>query len=227
MGVTIMAQLPIPFGQAPAKLVDSASSEKDLTIPFPCMHKACGCRSAEECWRGCCCSKPHERRDLFAKLGVSVSAAWGEPGSDARPVAASCAAGDDTCCTSGDSGVESESRNVSELESGCPFCVTAADQIAECEVPNEASLTNPTQEQTKVSTLTNQPTTVVVAHVFRCRGLGWAWGTAGVALVPPVTEAPLQDALAGMLIPLRDSIAIGERTTLDPPPPRSVAFNAA
>ena len=28
---------------------------KDLSKPFPCMHRACGCRTAEQCWRGCCC----------------------------------------------------------------------------------------------------------------------------------------------------------------------------
>ncbi len=30
-------------------------SEKDLSEPFPCQHRACGCRSATQCWKRCCC----------------------------------------------------------------------------------------------------------------------------------------------------------------------------
>src|SRR4051812_32903920 len=29
--------------------------------PFPCQHHACGCSSAEECWRGCCCFTAAQR----------------------------------------------------------------------------------------------------------------------------------------------------------------------
>jgi hypothetical protein len=28
---------------------------KDTSIPFPCMHRACGCRNAAACWKSCCC----------------------------------------------------------------------------------------------------------------------------------------------------------------------------
>ena len=28
---------------------------KDLSEPFPCQHRACGCRSASQCWKRCCC----------------------------------------------------------------------------------------------------------------------------------------------------------------------------
>ena len=30
-------------------------NQKDLSSPFPCQHRACGCRSAEQCWKKCCC----------------------------------------------------------------------------------------------------------------------------------------------------------------------------
>ena len=29
-------------------------------IPFPCQNHACGCQSAEQCWRSCCCFTPEE-----------------------------------------------------------------------------------------------------------------------------------------------------------------------
>jgi len=33
----------------------SAGEGKDLSQPFPCMYRQCGCRNAQQCWRGCCC----------------------------------------------------------------------------------------------------------------------------------------------------------------------------
>ena len=34
---------------------------KDLSRPFPCMYRQCGCNNAEECWRSCCCHTLAER----------------------------------------------------------------------------------------------------------------------------------------------------------------------
>jgi hypothetical protein len=39
---------------------------KDAGEPFPCMHNACGCASAEACWQGCCCMT-HEQKLAWAK----------------------------------------------------------------------------------------------------------------------------------------------------------------
>lgn len=30
-------------------------TDKDLSEPFPCQHRPCGCQSAEQCWKSCCC----------------------------------------------------------------------------------------------------------------------------------------------------------------------------
>jgi len=37
------------------------ANDKDLSQPFPCMNCACGCHSAEQCWRSCCCHTLAER----------------------------------------------------------------------------------------------------------------------------------------------------------------------
>lgn len=34
---------------------------KDGGKAFPCQGRACGCQTAEECWRHCCCTTPEER----------------------------------------------------------------------------------------------------------------------------------------------------------------------
>lgn len=44
----VAALLPLPIPQGPAN--DRESSE-----PFPCQHHQCGCRTAEQCWKKCCC----------------------------------------------------------------------------------------------------------------------------------------------------------------------------
>ena len=31
------------------------SQGKDLSRPFPCMYRRCGCQHADQCWGGCCC----------------------------------------------------------------------------------------------------------------------------------------------------------------------------
>ena len=40
--------LPIPTGSSPR-------NDKDLSQPFPCQNRPCGCRSADQCWKRCCC----------------------------------------------------------------------------------------------------------------------------------------------------------------------------
>ena len=42
--------LPLPFAPLPQN-----SPDKDSSEPFPCQHRPCGCHSAEQCWKKCCC----------------------------------------------------------------------------------------------------------------------------------------------------------------------------
>jgi hypothetical protein len=38
-----------------------AGVRKDTSQPYPCQNHPCGCKSAEECWRHCCCMSVEER----------------------------------------------------------------------------------------------------------------------------------------------------------------------
>ena len=38
-----------------------AAAAKDHSRRYPCENHACGCQTAEECWRHCCCFSPEER----------------------------------------------------------------------------------------------------------------------------------------------------------------------
>jgi hypothetical protein len=48
----------------------AAAIAKDLSQPFPCMNNPCGCSSAEQCWRSCCCTTLAERLAWAREHGV-------------------------------------------------------------------------------------------------------------------------------------------------------------
>lgn len=41
---------------------------------YPCRHGSCGCRSAEQCWKSCCCHTDEEKLAWAAKNGVTPPA---------------------------------------------------------------------------------------------------------------------------------------------------------
>lgn len=74
---------------------------KDRSKPFPCQDRQCGCASAEQCWRGCCCFTNREKLAWAAKHGVTppdyVFAA-AERERPATAVASCCSARRGTSC---------------------------------------------------------------------------------------------------------------------------------
>jgi len=68
--------LPLPVGPS-----------KDRSRPYPCQDRRCGCRSAEECWRSCCCFSPADKRAWAEKHGVEapVLAPMSAPGGWNKP----------------------------------------------------------------------------------------------------------------------------------------------
>lgn len=49
LGICAMV-LPLPVA-----MLQQEPAEKDSSEPFPCQNRPCGCRSAEQCWKKCCC----------------------------------------------------------------------------------------------------------------------------------------------------------------------------
>jgi len=64
---------------------------KDPSIPFPCQDHACGCLSAEQCWRHCCCFTAAERW-AWAKAHHIEPPAYAERPADKEndPVTSAC-----------------------------------------------------------------------------------------------------------------------------------------
>jgi hypothetical protein len=56
---------PLPVGSR-------SGGERDHSIPFPCEHRSCGCRSAEQCWRSCCCFTNSEKLAWARSNGIAA-----------------------------------------------------------------------------------------------------------------------------------------------------------
>lgn len=58
----VVSGLPLPIASPPTAGSPAARrlAAKDRARPFPCMDKACGCSTAEQCFASCCCNSPAE-----------------------------------------------------------------------------------------------------------------------------------------------------------------------
>ena len=56
----------------PVSLRPSDGVEKDLSQPFPCQNRPCGCRSAEQCWKKCCCFTNSQKVAWAKASGVDL-----------------------------------------------------------------------------------------------------------------------------------------------------------
>lgn len=45
--------------------------EKDLSVPFPCMHRRCGCKSAAQCSKQCCCFSAAQKAEWAQQQDAS------------------------------------------------------------------------------------------------------------------------------------------------------------
>ena len=66
----IASGLPLPAVAAAA----GEAAKKDLSKPFPCMNRPCGCKNADECWHSCCCFSMREKLAWAKANGVEPPA---------------------------------------------------------------------------------------------------------------------------------------------------------
>lgn len=76
--------------QVPIALPVLTSGDKDLSIPFPCMHRACGCRSAAQCWKSCCCTTREERIAFAQAHGTPIPGDALQTPADSEPAKREC-----------------------------------------------------------------------------------------------------------------------------------------
>lgn len=100
----------------------SADAGKDLSSPFPCMYRQCGCRNAEQCWRGCCCFTNQEKLAWAKEHGVQVPGYVAAAAAKEAPAksASCCSTKSKSCCStmssSGETGKHANTTKVGSLK---------------------------------------------------------------------------------------------------------------
>jgi len=209
--------LPLPAGMgpkgAPAGLdMAGVIAAKDRSIVFPCMNSPCGCASADQCFRACCCTTLAERlafarrHRLDATLIASLEDRMLGAGelAEQKPQGACCASdrGAKNCCQSQP---KSQAPSAAAEEICCDEALAA-----------ESSETNPAlrMEGGRVRQVT-------LRAMLACKGIVTSWLAVGGA--PPTPRFEITG-----LLPPQAWVELLDVTGLDPllvpvPPPPWVA----
>ena len=95
-GWLLLTSLGIPL---PLPVVAESTSPAGAT-PFPCQGHRCGCRTAEQCWRACCCMSLEARLAWARERGIEPPAELIAAAKETTAPRACCAARKKSCCAS-------------------------------------------------------------------------------------------------------------------------------
>jgi hypothetical protein len=174
----------------------SPGEGKDLSTPFPCMHRQCGCRNAEQCWQGCCCFTNQQKIAWARERGVSlpdyVVAAAAQESKVSSVASSCCSAKSKACC------------EPSNSEPGSISAHDCRDAVTDC--------------RDAVTKRAGQITTVSIVEALTCQGHVEQWVAAGAIQVADALSFDVEILPAGLL-PVTSERATSLRPTpLDPPP---------
>ncbi len=170
--------------------------------PFPCQHHRCGCVSADQCWRSCCCFTPSERLAWAkehhvtppAELLLAMQADHEHDGHEHN-------GHDDACCSAGE-----HQHNADHEHASC------------CQKPQRACCASSTKTPAATSSDVHV-TWVLGLQALKCQGLSTLWVFSGAALPgAPTIEWDFQWQLQGVVAPLQCDASSIPATPPIPPP---------
>lgn len=157
---------------APMSVGRSSAILKDKSIPFPCQDRPCGCGTAEQCWRACCCFSHKEKIDWARKNGVTPPA----------PETLLVDASSENAKATRHQTVNSR-KQLSRSKSKSTHLPTAACGTSGCELKtaqrNESESASP--DERKIDS-----EIVILTLVQHCRGQGPYWYSLPPAVLAPV-----------------------------------------
>ncbi len=184
--VATMSGIPLPVGHVVRK-----SGEM-----YPCANCACGCASAEQCWRSCCCHSLAERIAWARRHGVRPPEFAIAAARQARIDLSWLVEPGKACCAR-------------ELVASAPKCCQAGNGCCDRQEDHEHG-------QSK-----SESSKVIGWKALNCQGHSSTW----VAAVPPLTSAKVEltttIALLHWLGPLSSEEAISVVSVPATPPPQS------
>jgi len=225
--VLVASGLPLPLGDiAPAASDSPAASAaakrlagKDRSKPFPCMDKACGCATADQCFTNCCCNTPAEtlawakahQIDTAVLLALenrvsreeqdrlNVAKATLEPSC----CSVSATESEPSCCATASAVMTSELAIDSDEDSPRALPAAAADVPCKDKSPEQP-----------------RGRSVTLRAMLACGGIVAEWFTAGAALPPPRVELTLAMSMLDVCTPA-DEVVECLRASPAAPPPRA------
>jgi hypothetical protein len=189
----LLATLPLPL---------PASVHKDGGLPFPCQNHPCGCQTAEQCWRHCCCFTPEERWAWARENNVEPPDYAAKPAEPEKPV------------EEGWNTVKLRDRTGGESKRPTKSCCSARQNRPSCCQPRP-------DDSSKQSSRKSQPIRWVSAmSAWHCHGGPTLWLSVAVAL--PIIPAPAwsPDPPPASRVPLMNARSWDVSLNPPSPPPR-------
>lgn len=160
VGLCVIAHLLSTIG-FPLPRLDGIEQSSDR---FPCQHHRCGCRSAEQCWRSCCCMTTQQKLAWARAHGVTPPNYVLARGELTDKPATST-----TCC--------------SDANRQVAACCSASKAGA---VPGCCSDSTRHSENGGQQHKSDSPIVWVIgAHAQKCQGIATWWITTGAVTPPP------------------------------------------
>jgi hypothetical protein len=204
VGLTLCAYLATLTG-----LPLPAASRKDTSQPYPCMDHPCGCRSAEDCWRHCCCLTIEERW-AWARAHNVTPPAYAE-----RPAGAGWRSTPLREQAGTEAGAECRSC-CHQAEPAAYSCCNSSPACACCE-------DHPAPQQPETSPAATGPRWVLTIAALRCQGLATFWVSTGAVSLPPPAPGSLPAPAPGERITDRPATPVLLSDSPPVPPPRGAA----
>lgn len=187
---------------------------------YPCQHGRCGCATAEQCWRSCCCKSLEERLAWARENHVTPPAFVLRQLAETEALAATTpqtTASPKGCCQHqhGDAEVQ---KIICDRRSPRPEAKSA------CNAAWQASSNSCCSHCGDAAKATKQPPTTTwfcVVDAAKCSGIHSLWIALGTVIAPPANvDNENELSLAGMVSP---AIQYRYAVSLSPPfpPPRT------
>jgi hypothetical protein len=183
---------------------------KEHSQPFPCQDHPCGCQTAEQCWRHCCCFSPEERFAWAESHHVQPPAYAERPAnhgwSTARDQMGAC-----------------EEKNVCSLCTSRETCSTPVHKIC-CTNHRDATPccskeSGPLAERSRPESATRTSWMLGIA-ALRCQGITTMWVSVGAVVPPPASLAGHDQLLPTGWLTHRNASPLPLILTPPDPPPR-------
>lgn len=190
----------------PIPLAPATGPEKDRSAPFPCQNRPCGCRSAEQCWKKCCCFSNAQKLAWAEANSVQPPEYVVAAANKEQPVSA-CGTGG--CC-------HQPTKALVAIDTTQPTAA-AKPQLSSCK-----KLSKPPNPSSKTPA-DNRSDVVIIALAEGCQGHSSFWNSLPWSILPDPMIPPAFLANDGeQFLPVSEVVVqLNERPPVPPPRPVS------